>query len=105
MVETRKYSEGTVRYTMDELRRLRRDRDEWEFIANKQQDRAEAAAAEIERLRAAAVGTGIGAENERLQSQLRRIVDHYDCASELYTSDADLAAGMAAIARQALEGR
>jgi hypothetical protein len=34
-----------------------------------------------------------------LKAQLRRIVDHYDMRSELYTSDAELAAGMADIAR------
>lgn len=39
-----------------------------------------------------------------LKIVLQRIVDHYDMRTDLYTSDADLAAGMAAIARKALLG-
>ena len=33
---------------------------------------------------------------------LDRIIRHYDARSEIYTCDADLAAGMAAVAREAL---
>jgi hypothetical protein len=40
----------------------------------------------------------------RYESALDRIVRHYDARSEIYTSDADLAAGMAALAREALQG-
>jgi hypothetical protein len=43
------------------------------------------------------VGADVGAGNA-----LRRILEHYDLRSELYTNDADLAAGMAAIAREAV---
>lgn len=42
------------------------------------------------------------AEVERLRAIIKRIVDHYDMAAEIYTSDAELAAGMADIARQRL---
>lgn len=38
----------------------------------------------------------------KLREPMQRIVDHFDARSELYTNDADLAAGMAAIARSAL---
>ena len=39
---------------------------------------------------------------DSLRSTLQRIVDHYDTRAELYTNDADVAAGMADIARKAL---
>jgi hypothetical protein len=42
---------------------------------------------------------------DRLRAVLRRIVDHYDMRSEIYTNDADLAANMAEIARQGLESK
>jgi hypothetical protein len=38
-----------------------------------------------------------------LRAELQRIVDHYDTRTELYTNDADLAGGMADIARHAIE--
>ena len=41
-------------------------------------------------------------EIEQLCMELQRIVDHYDTQTELYTNDADVARGMAAIARLAL---
>ena len=41
-------------------------------------------------------------ELDRMRSQLQRIVDHYASCDELYTNDADVAAGMADIARLAL---
>lgn len=53
---------------------------------------------EVERMRIGAIEAA--AEIERLQMILDRIIRHYDARSELYTSDADLAAGMAAIARE-----
>lgn len=37
-----------------------------------------------------------------LRAQMQRIIDHYDLRSVMYTNDADLAAGLAAIAREAM---
>jgi hypothetical protein len=37
-----------------------------------------------------------------LKQQVQRIVDHYDMRADLYTNDADLAGGMADMARAAL---
>jgi hypothetical protein len=42
-------------------------------------------------------------EIERLRAAGQRALDHYDMRSELYTSDADVATGMASILRAALE--
>lgn len=42
------------------------------------------------------------AENHRLRGELHRVVQHFDMRAELYTNDADAAAGMADIARQAV---
>lgn len=42
------------------------------------------------------------AEIERLRSEAQRALDHYDTRDELYTSDADVAAGMSDILRAAL---
>ena len=47
----------------------------------------------------------LAADNERLRSWLQNIVDVYDAASELFTSDRDLAASIADRARAALAGR
>ena len=41
--------------------------------------------------------------NKRLRAEVKRAVDHYDLRSELYTNDADVAAGIASILRAALE--
>jgi hypothetical protein len=40
------------------------------------------------------------AEVERLRAAGQRALDHYDMRSELYTSDADVATGMASILRE-----
>lgn len=41
----------------------------------------------------------------QLEAALRRVIDHYDARAEMYTSADDLAAGMAAIAKQQLMPR
>ena len=62
---------------------------DWRWVT----DNAAAAADLIGRLKA---------ENERLRAELRRILNHYEARSELYTNDADLSAGMASIAQVAI---
>jgi hypothetical protein len=73
---------------------LARAREEWEAPL-----RAEIDALRHDIERHIAIATEQANHITKLEARLRWIADHHDLRSELYTSDADCAAGMAVIAK------